>query len=171
MATRKPRKPTPRAQKNTASPRRRTSETVAKRATASRAPSRRQPETLRLRSFEPSFTVNDLEVSTRFYTEVLGFMITERWTDTQGVLRGVMLTAGACELGLAQDDWAKGRDRKKGEAVRIWCQSAQEIDSIAARIKAAGGRLTEEPHDQSWGARCLSVDDPDGFHLTIYKEK
>jgi catechol 2,3-dioxygenase-like lactoylglutathione lyase family enzyme len=146
-----------------------TSKKPSSRAAILRRPMRQDPESLRLRSFEPSFTVNDLSESIRFYTGLLGFIVGERWTDAEGVLRGVMLKAGACELGLAQDDWAKGRDRKKGEAVRIWCQTAQDIDAIAARIKAGGGRLTEEPHDQ-WGSRSLSIDDPDGFHLTIYRE-
>ena len=106
----------------------------------------------------------------RFYTDVLGFIVAERWTDA-GVLRGVMLKAGVCELGLSQDDWAKGRDRKKGQGMRIWCKTEQDVDALAARIKAAGWRLTEEPRDQPWGARSLSVDDPDGFGLTIYWER
>jgi lactoylglutathione lyase len=127
-----------------------------------------EPETLRLRSVEPSFTVDDLDRSLRFYTEVCGFIVGDRW-EGGGVLRGVTLKAGVCELNLSQDDWAKGRDRKKGEGLRIYCQTVQEIDALAARIKAAGGRLTEEPKDQPWGSRSLSVDDPDGFHLTIYK--
>ena len=130
---------------------------------------RQEPETLRLRAVEPSFTVNDLERSVRFYTDVLGFIVTERWTNG-GVLRGVRLTAGVCQLALAQDDWAKGRDRKKGEGVRIWCKTEQDVDALAARISAAGGPLTEEPRDLPWGGRSLSVDDPDGFHLTIYRE-
>jgi predicted enzyme related to lactoylglutathione lyase len=82
-----------------------------------------------------------------------------------------MLKAGVCELGLSQDDWAKGRNRKKGEGIRISCQTVQDIDTLAARIKATGGRLTEEPTDTPWGTRSLSVDDPDGFHLTIYKKR
>lgn len=131
---------------------------------------RYKPETLRLRSFQPGLTVNDLGQSMRFYGEVLGFVVGERWSDA-GVLRGVSLKAGVCRLGLSQDDWSKGRDRKKGEGVRIWCGTAQDIDALARRIKAAGGRLTEEPKDQSWGVRSFSVDDPDGYHLTIYQEK
>ncbi len=76
----------------------------------------------------------------------------------------------ACRLGLTQDDWAKGRDRVKGQGMSLWCSTVQDIDALAARIKAAGGTLTLEPKDQSWGARTLSLDDPDGFHLTIYRE-
>jgi predicted enzyme related to lactoylglutathione lyase len=79
----------------------------------------------------------------------------------------VMLKAGVCKLGLSQDDWAKGRDRKRGEGVRIWCTTAQDIDALAARIQAAGGALTEGPADQEWGGRSFSVDDPDGYHLSF----
>ena len=32
----------------------------------------------------------------------------ESWTDGD-LLRGVMLKAGACELGLSQDDWKMGQ--------------------------------------------------------------
>jgi predicted enzyme related to lactoylglutathione lyase len=123
-----------------------------------------------VRSIEPSFTVSDLERSMRFYTDVLGFIVGERFTDERGVLRGAMLKAGACQLGLSQDDWAKGRDRHRGVGVRIWCTTAQDIDKIAARLTARGGTLAAGPEDEPGGGRSLSVDDPDGFHLTIYRE-
>jgi len=172
MASARPRKaarrPKPKAKARKATPRPGRAKKAPK-AAGRKFQTRRDPETLRLRSIEPSFTVGDLDKSIRFYTEVLGFIVEERWTH-EGVLRGVMVQAGACEIGLSQDDWAKGRDRKKGLGMRIWCSTAQDIDTLAARIKAAGGRLTEEPKDQSWGARSLSVDDPDGFGLTIYRE-
>ena len=138
----------------------------AARSTPAR-PSRRSPASLRLRTIIPSFTVNDLPRSLAFYTEALGFIVKERWNEG-GVLRGVMLKAGVCELGLSQDDWAKGRDRKKGEGVRIWCETAQDVDALAARVKAAGYARTEEPHDQ-WGGRNFSLDDPDGFHITVHR--
>ncbi len=131
---------------------------------------RRLPETLRLTGFTPSLTVNDLSRSLAFYTEGMGFIVGERWSDGD-VLRGVMLKAGVCELGLSQDDWKQGRERQKGAGFRIWCDTAQDIDAIAARLKAAGSILTEEPHDVlAWGMRSFSVDDPDGFHLTIARK-
>lgn len=131
---------------------------------------RRLPETLRLTGFTPSLTVNDLSRSLAFYTDGMGFIVGERWSDGD-VLRGVMLKAGVCEFGISQDDWKQGRDRRKGAGFRIWCDTAQDIDAIAARLKAAGATLTEEPQDHpAWGVRSFSVDDPDGFHLTIARK-
>jgi uncharacterized glyoxalase superfamily protein PhnB len=132
---------------------------------------RQEPETLRLRAIEPSLTVNDLERSLRFYSDVLGFMVSGRYTDSNGALRGVMLKAGACGLGLSQDDWSKGRDRKKGEGMSLWLKTAQDVDTLARRIAAAGGRLADGPKTEEWGGRSLSIDDPDGFRLRIYAEK
>lgn len=128
-----------------------------------------EPETLRLRSIEPLLTVSDLQRSIKFYTDALGFFVSDRFTDKSGALQGVMLKAGLCELGISQDDWAKGRDRQRGVAIRIYCTTAQDVDRLAARVQAAGHRLTEEPHVQAWGGRAFSVDDPDGFHLTLHQ--
>lgn len=128
---------------------------------------RRVPETLRLTGFTPSLTVNDLAKSLAFYTGPLGFIVGQEWKDGE-ILRGAMLKAGACELAISQDDWKLGTDRKKGLGFRIWCYTSQDIDDIGARLKAAGHALTEEPADHpAYGVRSLSVDDPDGFHLTL----
>jgi catechol 2,3-dioxygenase-like lactoylglutathione lyase family enzyme len=126
-------------------------------------------ETLRLRATNPIFTVTDLERSIRFYTDVLGFVVSDRYHAGDGALQGVMLKAGVCELGLTQDDWAKGRDRQRGVAVRIWCTTAQDVDALAQRIKARNYPLTQEPKDESFGGRSLTLDDPDGFHLSIHR--
>jgi catechol 2,3-dioxygenase-like lactoylglutathione lyase family enzyme len=143
---------------------------AVKVAKARGSKARRMPETLRLTSFTPSLTVNDLARSLAFYTDGLGFIVGERWSDGD-VLRGAMLKAGACALGISQDDWKQGRDRKKGAGFRIWCDTAQDIDAIAARLKAAGHPLSEEPEDHpAWGMRSFSFDDPDGFHLTIARK-
>jgi PhnB protein len=142
--------------------------TRAKRGTPRKDRRTSAQETLRIRAIEPAFTVADLDRSVDFYTNALGFVVDDRFTGPDGKLQGIMLKAGVCRLGLSQDDWAKGRDRQKGIAVRVWCTTVQDIDALAERIKAAGHALTEAPKDQPWGGRTLSVDDPDGFHLTIY---
>jgi uncharacterized glyoxalase superfamily protein PhnB len=68
---------------------------------------------------------------------------------------------------IGQDDWQKGRDRKKGEGFRIYCTTTQDVDVLAAAIKKRGGRLDSEPVDQPWGSRDFSLTDPDGFKITI----
>jgi uncharacterized glyoxalase superfamily protein PhnB len=131
---------------------------------------RRTPETLRLTKFTPSLTVNDLATSLHFYTDALGFFPGQRWHGEDGLLHGVMLKAGAMEIGISQDDWKLGRDRKKGAGFRIFCETTQDVDALAARVKATGYALAQEPSDdRDWGARSFSVDDPDGYHLTITK--
>lgn len=130
---------------------------------------RHDPQTLRLRSYEPSLTVNDLQKSVDFYTKILGFIPGERW-EVGGVLRGVTLKAGACQLGLSQDDFSKGRDRVKGVGFRIWCETVQDINALAERIKRAGGVLTEGPTDNpGYKMQSLAIDDLDGYHITIFR--
>jgi predicted enzyme related to lactoylglutathione lyase len=130
--------------------------------------SKSQPETLRLRSAGPSLTVNDIARSLAFYRDVLGFHPKERY-ERDGKLAGIEMAAGAVSFWLSQDDWKKGRDRVKGEGFRMYCTTTQDIDKLAARVKASGGTLLEELHDEPWG-RAFAVQDPDGFKLTISSE-
>lgn len=120
---------------------------------------------LGLHSAVPSYTVNDVEKSLAWYRDVLGFTVKERW-ENNGKLEGVEMKAGAVSFMLGQDDWKKGRTRAKGEAIRMFCSTDQDIDAIAAQVKAAGGTLAREPNDD-WGMRSFSIDDPDGFKITI----
>jgi uncharacterized glyoxalase superfamily protein PhnB len=123
---------------------------------------------LQAKSIAPSLTVDDLQRSIGFY-EGLGFGVEERWEEN-GVLLGVMLRAGQATIGLSQDDWKKGRDRPKGIGTRVFIETAQDVDGLAARAKAAGVALDAEPHDTPWGSRAFDVTDPTGFKLTISSE-
>lgn len=140
----------------------------APRKAAAKKP-RAQPESLRLRSMSASLTVDDLERSLRFYRDGLGFVVGEEWKK-EGKLLGYVMKAGTCEVGIGQDDWAKGRDRVKGVGYRLYCETTQNVDAFAARVKAAGYELAEEPADSSWGARSFSVVDPDGFRISIFRK-
>lgn len=131
---------------------------------------REAPESLRLRGFVPSLTVHDLQRSMGWYERVLGFIPSDHWIEG-GKLLGVMMRAGICEIGLSQDDWKQGRDRKKGQGVRISCRTEQDIDALAGRIQAAGAKMIAAPQDETWDRRVrrLSLDDPDGYHLTFFR--
>ena len=129
---------------------------------------RAQPESLRLRGAMPSLTVDDLAKSLAFYKDGLGFVISDTWKKDGQVL-GYMLKAGECELGIGQDDWEKGRDRVKGIGYRLYYETTQDVDAIAARVKKAGYALAEEVTDQEWGSRSFAVVDPDGFKISIHR--
>lgn len=131
---------------------------------------RRQPETLRLRKLTPSFTATDLQRSIAFYRDVLGFVVGDEWRE-DGALAGCEIHAGAITFMLGQDDFKKGRDRQKGLGTRVWCHTAQDLDKIAAEIKARGGMLDQEPQDMPWGDRVFMITDPDGFHLTFVQAR
>jgi uncharacterized glyoxalase superfamily protein PhnB len=127
---------------------------------------RKQPETLRLRSVMPALTVNDLQASIAWYRDILGFIVAEEYKRDDQIM-GVRLKAGAVELLLGQDDFAKGRDRQKGAGLRFYCVTAQDVDQLAAEIRKRGGQLTQEPMDQPWGTRDFALVDPNGFNISI----
>ncbi len=113
----------------------------------------------------PTLTVDDIQKSISFF-EGLGFGVEERWEEN-GVLHGLMLRAGDVQIGLSQDDWKQGRDRKKGLGLRIYLETTQEIDGLAARAKQAGVTLDSEVHDTPLGSRAFEVTEPSWFRLTI----
>jgi uncharacterized glyoxalase superfamily protein PhnB len=126
-------------------------------------------EAVQISAIVPTLTVDDLQKSISFY-EALGFAIDERWED-KGTLLGVMMRAGSTQIGLNQDDWKKGRDRKKGIGIRLSISTTPgHVDGIANRAKNAGITLKSEPHDTEWQSRAFEVVDPSGFLLTVFSE-
>ena len=125
-------------------------------------------EAVQISTIVPTLTVDDLRKSIAFY-EALGFAIDERWEE-KGTLLGVMLRAGKSQIGLNQDDWKKGRDRKKGIGVRLAMSTPGSVDEIAKRAKNAGIPLKSEPRDTEWKSRAFEVSDPSGFMVTVFSE-
>ena len=126
-------------------------------------------EAVQISAIVPTLTVDDLQKSITFY-EALGFAVDERWEEN-GTLLGVMLRAGKTQIGLNQDDWKKGRERKKGIGVRLAISTATgHVDEIATRAKNAGITLKSDPHDTEWKSRAFEVIDPSGFLLTVFSE-
>jgi uncharacterized glyoxalase superfamily protein PhnB len=170
-SARKSGKPTKSAKKKAAPKKKASKKASAKKPVAKKSakviqPRRKSPETLRLRGVTPSLTVADLPKSIAWYRDVLGCVTGEEW-KRDGVLQGIELLAGAARFYIGQDDWAKGRDRKKGEGVRLHLSTAQSIDDIAANVKKQGGKLDSEPATAPWGSRYFTLSDPDGFKLTV----
>lgn len=126
-------------------------------------------QAVRVSGIVPTLTVDDLQKSIALF-EALGFAIDERWEE-RGTLLGVMLRAGALQIGLNQDDWKKGRDRQKGIGVRLAISTTRDqVDELARRVTSAGFALKSEPRDTEWQSRAFEVNDPSGFLLTVYSD-
>jgi uncharacterized glyoxalase superfamily protein PhnB len=115
-----------------------------------------------------SLTVHDIHKSLAWYRDVLGMGVT-RFAEVDGKLVFVALKAGGLGINLNQDDGKKGWDRTKGLGFSINISVTDDIDAIAARIKASGGTLDAEPVDAPWGARYFPMTDPDGYKLGMLK--
>ena len=99
-----------------------------------------------------------------------GWIHSDEKYEREGKVVGAAIKAGRVRLSLSQDDGKKGLDRKKGEGMRIYIATAQEVDGVANAIKGRGGILASEPADMPWGVRAFNLVDPDGFLLTISSE-
>lgn len=115
-----------------------------------------------------SITCKQLDASLAFYRDVLGFTVDMTYGN-EGVMAGAVITAGQARIVLNQDDGKLGWDRVKGQGfyLQINVQSAADVDAAAARIKAAGGTLIDEPADRPWGVRMFQFRDPDGFKMGV----
>ena len=116
-------------------------------------------------SLEASLTAGDLEASAAWYVDVLGFSLDHEFRR-EGRLFAVRVRAGAVQLLLTRDDGSRGAERAKGEGISLQLTTRQDVDEVAARIRARGGVLATEPFD-AWGKRAFRLLDPDGFRITI----
>jgi len=135
---------------------------VAAKTTPKAAPTARGAA---LMSVAPSFTANDAAASIKWYCDVLGFKVIERW-EHEGQFMGAQIGLDDVVFNIGQDDWKLGRDRVKGQGTRMFITTGPDIDAYANAIKARGGVLAGEPTNE-WGMRAFAVNDPDGFKLTF----
>ncbi len=124
--------------------------------------------TLNATTLSCSITCKQLDASLAFYRDALGFAV-DMTFGNEGVMAGAVISAGQARIVLNQDDGKLGWDRVKGQGfyLQINVQSAADVDAAAARIKAAGGTLIDEPEDRPWGVRMFQFRDPDGFKMGV----
>ena len=115
-----------------------------------------------------SLTCKNLDASIRFYRDAIGLAVEQKY-EHEGKVVVAVVGAGDIRIVLNQDDGKLGWDRVKGQGfyLQINVPGAADVDAAAARIKAAGGSLIDEPADRSWGARMFQFKDLDGFKLGV----
>jgi len=113
----------------------------------------------------PRLTVTDVERSSRWYQETLGFadVYTMRLADGTALLAHLRWCTFA-DLLLTASRTPVEQPRGGGVALNFATLSA---DDIAARARAAGANVIEGPVDRPWNARDVTIADPDGYRLTF----
>lgn len=126
------------------------------------------PALLNATTLSCSLTCKAIESSIGFYRDVLGFAVEMTW-EHEGKLAGAVITAGQIRIVLNQDDGQLGWERIKGQGfyLQLNVARASDVDAAAARLRAAGGTLIDEPADRPWGVRMFQFRDPDGFKLGV----
>jgi catechol 2,3-dioxygenase-like lactoylglutathione lyase family enzyme len=113
--------------------------------------------------------VSDLKRSVAFYQQ-LGF------SKVYENNRGATMVAGTAKLFIFQTRKATsasvGRDFtlfQNPPGIDHISFDVQDVDRTYAEAKAKGVAFNDAPEDQSWGARMVSLRDPDGNNLYLLK--
>ena len=105
--------------------------------------------------------VQDLDRSVRFYTDVLGFRLTERRDDLQFV--HVDCGVENLQLGLSA---GAAQPPAPGSVVLNFSVEG-DIEAVRARLEARGVRFAGPTHVIPGKVRLASFTDPDGYRLRL----
>jgi catechol 2,3-dioxygenase-like lactoylglutathione lyase family enzyme len=118
-----------------------------------------------------AITVRDIERSVRFYSDLLGFAVLGQLLLNEGTFKIVYLRSGGAHVELFEF-----RDHEAQTAVGVpdtvggfkhLALQTDDVDGVAARLKAAGTEFTVEPLDAVGGVRLAFFRDPDGNLLEL----
>jgi len=103
--------------------------------------------------------VQDLKISTQFYTEVLGFQ--QEPVDAQG---WSFLSKGCFKLMLGEcaDEVAAAETGNHSWFVRLMLDG---LDDYHREIASRGAEVIAEPADKRWGLREFVIRTPDGHRI------
>jgi predicted enzyme related to lactoylglutathione lyase len=108
-----------------------------------------------------SLQVRDLAVSRKFYTEVLGLTVDERF-DTPDF---VLFDTNSIPFGLSKARVNLAEVPQPGSGVTLWID-CDAVDEQHARMQAAGATIVQPPFDSPFG-RAFIIADPDGYRITV----
>ena len=116
------------------------------------------------------YEVSDIERSTRFWTEIMGFRVSDRNE------RGMVFLRNATDhhaIGLMQITGAKRPDPGKALQVSHLAMEVADIDTLfRARefLKQHGVKLTYEGRKGPGGNVGIEFEDPDGYTFELYAD-
>lgn len=113
----------------------------------------------------PMLAVTDVERSSRWYQETLGFADVFTMRSREGVtllahlrwctFADVLLTAARTPI-----------ETPRGLGITLNF-AAVSADDVAERARGRGATIVDGPTDRPWNARDVTIADPDGFRLTF----
>ena len=112
--------------------------------------------------------VADLDAAVRFYTEVLGLRVTDRYPD--GMVPGgmVFLCVGTDHHGVALVGGARKAERSSLNHFALEVGSLDEVFRARAWLRARGVPLHFEGRRRAGCQVAIEFQDPDGNNLEIY---
>lgn len=109
----------------------------------------------------PVLRVRDVDLSVRFYTQVLGF-------KGEGGLPGIdgKTVFAEAYLGDSRLMFAR-RTSALASRAELYIQMRDGIDDLYRRLRAREVPVCEDMHDELWGDRAFSIIDLDGNRVTF----
>lgn len=122
--------------------------------------------------FFVNLIVGDLEASSTFYQETLGFKHIFTMPGPGGKPMLVHLRwSKYADLLLSVPRDGKPVPAPRGAGVFLSFQMLERfdgsVDALAAQAKAGGAQIISGPLDQPWNVRELTILDPDGYQLVF----
>jgi catechol 2,3-dioxygenase-like lactoylglutathione lyase family enzyme len=113
--------------------------------------------------------VQDVNTSTRWYQDALGFQPVYVMPGPDGVPQMVHLRLGRYQdlMLLPDPPGAALPSTGRGQGATISLSLEGGIDALADRARGAGAQIVTGPVDRPWNVREFTVQDPDGYQLTF----
>src|SRR5689334_7833349 len=120
----------------------------------------------------PVLIVQDLQASSKWYQEALGFMHIFTMPGPGGAPALVHLRwLKYADLLLAMPRDGKNIPEPRGAGISLnftmFGRPDESVDALAGRAKEYGANIAAGPLDQPWNVRELTVLDPDGYRLVF----
>jgi len=116
--------------------------------------------------------VSDAEKSAAFYCDLLGFTRGDRFDFPDRGRVIVFVSLGDVRLEFLQGpDGEPHVAQPKMLGFKHLCLQTDDVDAAAARLQAAGVKITTEPFDTQINSRIAFFEDPDGLMLELWQSK
>jgi uncharacterized glyoxalase superfamily protein PhnB len=124
----------------------------------------------KVHSITPLFVVRDVEVSAKFYCDVLGFEDPSFFSEEGQPVAFCMLNRDGHEL-MLQRSCREGDISPNGRN-DSWDMYLRVVDVAAEQdgIERAGGKLAFGPRDAFYEMREIGVEDPDGYRVCLAQD-